>query len=192
MMDYMEGDRNSQPAIGLLRNLASLKYISDIIQSSELFIRVILELDSSSPGTRTEAARAITELNSKSRKEIVNAIPKLVRMMEAKGSEEKEAAAEALASILKSSSGMKREFRKEERGIVNAVMLLDPLVGDVEKKYVIEVLLSVSQSRKSRRQMVALGACVFLKRLAGMEVEGAKKLLECLEKGKFLGVFPRN
>ncbi|ONK73632.1 uncharacterized protein A4U43_C04F33640 [Asparagus officinalis] len=57
------------------------------------------ELDSSNPCTSIEAARAITELNSKSRKEIVNAIPKLVRMVEAKGSEEKEAAVEALASI---------------------------------------------------------------------------------------------
>jgi hypothetical protein len=55
----------------------------------------------------------------------------------------------------------------------------------------VSVLLAVSQSRRCRKQMVAAGACGFLQGHLAAEVEGAKKLSECLGRGKMLGVFPR-
>ena len=65
-------------------------------------------------------------------------------------------------------------------------------MGVEETRFPVSVLLAaVAQSRRCRKQMVAAGACGFLQGLVGAEVEGAKRLAECLGKGKMLGVFPR-
>ncbi|KAG1370185.1 protein spotted leaf 11 [Cocos nucifera] len=185
-------DRRLESAIGLLCNLASFRYIAEVATSAGFLPRVIVALDSTTSGTRAEAARAISELAAvgKTRKELGDAIPRLIRMLEAKAAEEKEAAVKALASLL-SFPGFQRIFRKAESGVLNVVQLLDPLVWNVEKKYPVSVLLSVSQSRRCRKQMVAMGACGYLQSLAAMEVEGAKKLLESLGRGKLWRVFPR-
>ncbi|XP_010929628.1 uncharacterized protein [Elaeis guineensis] len=185
-------DRRLEPAIGLLRNLASFRYIAEVATSAGFLAHVIVALDSTTSGTRAEAARAISELAAvgKTRKELGDAVPRLIRMLEAKAAEEKEAAVKALASLL-SFPGFRRIFRKDESGVLNVVQLLDPLVWNVEKKYPVSVLFSVSQSRRCRKQMVAMGACGYLQSLAAMEVEGAKRLLESLGRGKLWRVFPR-
>ncbi|CAD5177894.1 unnamed protein product [Musa acuminata subsp. malaccensis] len=185
--------QNLEAAIGLLGNLASFRYIAEIVATAGLLPRVISALENSQPGTRTEAAKAVAELGlviGRTRKEFGDAVPLLVRMLEAKAGEEKEAAARALASLM-SFPEYQRLLRKEEKGIVNVVQLLDPLVRDLDKRYAISVLALISQSSKCRKQMVAAGACGYLQRLVGMEVDGAKKLLENLGRGKILGVFPR-
>ncbi|KAG6478083.1 hypothetical protein ZIOFF_061515 [Zingiber officinale] len=185
-------DRNLEPGVFLLRNLASFRYIAEIIAATGFLLRTITALESDKAGTRTEAARAVTELAlvlGRTRKEFEDAVPPLARMLEAKALEEKEAALRALASLM-SFPGYQRLLRKEEKGIVNIVQLLDPLVH-IDKKYQISILLSISHSGKCRKQMAAAGACRFLQRLADMEVDGAKKLLENLGRGKILGVFPR-
>ncbi|CAA6660009.1 unnamed protein product [Spirodela intermedia] len=120
----------------------------------------------------------------------VGCIPPLVRSLEAKSSEEKEAAARALVSLLTVSEN-RRIFKKEERGIPSAVQLLDPVLPNVDKKVTVELLASLSHSSKCRKRMVEAGACGFLQRLLEMEVDGAKKLLEVLGKGKIWGVLPR-
>jgi len=120
-------------------------------------------------------------------------------MLEAKAAGERDGAARALAAVLATSSACRKAFRKDERGVVNAVQLLgDPSgsgsrggVGVEERQFPVWVLLAVAQSRRCRKQMVAAGACGFLQGLVGAEVEGAKRLAECLGKGKMLGVFPR-
>ncbi|WOL02557.1 hypothetical protein Cni_G11276 [Canna indica] len=198
LKNYWEaGDRgeyqNLEPGIGLLRNLSSFRYIAEIIATAGFLPRIITALESNKPGTRTEAARAIAELGlvvGRTRKEFEDAVPRLVLMLEAKAAEEKEAAARALASLM-SVPGYQRLLRREEKGIVNVVQLLDPLVHSLDKKYAIAVLVTISQSRKCRKQIVAAGACGYLQRLAALEVDGAKKLLENLGRGKILGVFPR-
>ncbi|CAL9118722.1 unnamed protein product [Musa textilis] len=185
--------QNLEAAIGLLGNLASFRYIAEIVATAGFLPRVISALENSRPGTRTEAAKAVAELGlviGRTRKEFGDAVPRLVRMLEAKAGEEKEAAARALASLM-SFPEYQRLLRKEEKGIVNVVQLLDPLVRDLDKRYAISVLALISQSSKCRKQMVAAGACGYLRRLVGMEVDGAKKLLENLGRGKILGVFPR-
>lgn len=185
-------DWNLEGAIGLLRHLASFRYIAEIISNNAFVPYVVSALDNTKPGVRIEAARAIAELaaTGKIMKEICESIPKLVRMLEGKVSEEREASVKALAYLMHV-SGYRRIFRKDEGGIVNVVQLLDPLVGDVEKRYPLSVLLSLSQSRKCRKQMVAAGACGYLRGNLATQVEEAKKLLECLGRGRILGVFPR-
>ncbi|KAK1294814.1 hypothetical protein QJS10_CPA16g00861 [Acorus calamus] len=80
---------------------------------------------------------------------------------------------------------------KDEAGVYGAVQLLDASIVAVDKRYPIAILGAVSESRRCRKQMVAAGGCGYLRRLAEMEVDSAKRLLEALEKGKLWGVFPR-
>lgn len=184
--------QNLELGIRLLRNLACFRYIAEAISASGFLLRITNALESSRPGARTEAAMAVAELSSifgRTRKEFEGAITPLVRMLEAKAVEEKEVAARVVASLV-SFPVYQRLLRKEEKGIVNVVQLLDHSVL-VDKKFPILILVSISKSRKCRKQMVAAGACGYLQKLATMEVDRAKKLLEDLGRGKILGVFPR-
>lgn len=210
--DFLDGTRGGgddeppglAPALGLLRNMASFRYIAEIAVSASFVAHVAAALGSDRSLTRTEAALALAELcgnassatggkSSSRQHELEDAVPRLVWMMEAKSVAERDAAARALAALLAASSACRKLFRKDERGIVNAVQLLDPAGGPrgLERRFPVSVLLAVSQSRRCRKQMVAAGACGFLQGLMAAEVEGAKKLAECLGKGKMLGVFPR-
>ncbi|XP_052168863.1 protein TIFY 6a-like [Oryza glaberrima] len=54
------------------------------------------------------------------------------------------------------------------------------LRGGVDERFPVFVLLAVSPSRPCRKQMVAVGACGFLQVLLAVEVDGAKKLTDCL------------
>uniref|UniRef100_A0ACD6AFD5 Uncharacterized protein n=1 Tax=Avena sativa TaxID=4498 RepID=A0ACD6AFD5_AVESA len=181
------------PAFGLLRNMASFRYIAEIAVSASFVTQVVAALGSDKPTTRTEAAMALAQLCNvgKARKEVGDAIPRLVWMLEAKTVAERDAAARALAALVVAASSYRKLFKKEEMGIVNVVQLLDPVARGVDKRFPVSVLLAVSQSRRCRKQMVAAGACGFLQGLLAAEVDGAKKLAECLGRGKMLGVFPR-
>ena len=64
-------------------------------------------------------------------------------------------------------------------------------VGVEETRLPVSVLLAMAQSRRCWKQMVAAGARGFLQGLVAAEVDGAKRQVECLGKGKTLGVFPR-
>lgn len=194
LLNYWEKCCELEPVIGLIRNLALSGYGLHAVQLSGLLPRVVSAMDSLSSAVRAEATRTVAEFSGKlGREKAAELVPKLVRMLEAKGDEEKAAAVQTLASLVTTSSGSRRAFRREEKGIVNAVMLLDPLLWSVDKRYPVMVLLSVSQSRRCRRQMAACGACEYLKRLVvSEEVEGAKRLKDSLERGKIFGVFPRN
>ncbi|EMS52895.1 hypothetical protein TRIUR3_19292 [Triticum urartu] len=118
-------------------------------------------------------------------------MPRLIWMLEAKAVGERDAAARALATLVVAASSHRKAFKKDEMGIVNAVQLLDPAVRGADKRFPVSLLLAVAQSRRCRKQMVAAGACGFLQELLAAEVDGAKKLSECLGRGKMLGVFPR-
>jgi hypothetical protein len=202
--DFLDASRGDEPglapALGLLRNMASFRYIAEIAVSAQFAAHVAAALGSERSPTRTEAALALAELcgnasagAGKSRHEVVeDAVPRLVWMLEAKAVPERDAAARALAALLASSGACRKLFRKDERGIASAVLLLDPAGGGgVDRRFPVSVLLAVVQSRRCRKQMVAAGACGFLQGLMAAEVDGAKKLAECLGKGKMLGVFPR-
>ena len=114
----------------------------------------------------------------------------LIKMLDGKAVKEKEAAAMAL-SMLMLYAGNRKFFRKDERGIVNAVQLLDTLIQNLDKKYLVLILSELVHSKKCRKLMVAAGACVYLQKLVEMNVEGAKKLLESLGRGKIWGAFAR-
>ncbi|KAG0465515.1 hypothetical protein HPP92_019679 [Vanilla planifolia] len=165
--------RNLEPAIKLLRNFSSSSFFADVILSAGFLRHVILALDCSSGGTRTEAARTISELaaacSKPTRDGVEFAVPRLISMLEAKTAEEKEASVKALASLM-GFTLCRKLMKKDEKGIFNVVTLLDPTILNLEKKYAVSVLLAVSQTRKSRKLVVAAGARGFLPWLVEMQV----------------------
>ncbi|CAN4089296.1 unnamed protein product [Withania somnifera] len=179
----------------MLRTLAACPSIAEVIVDTEFLPRIVGVLNCGVLGVRIAAAKAIYDLgyNTRTRKELgeIGCIPPLVRLTEGKSVEEKEAAAKALSNLM-IYAGNRKIFRKEERGIVNAVQLLDPVVQNLGKKHPVSLLASLVYSKNCRKQMVASGACVHLQKLAEMEIEGAKKLLDCLSRGKLWGVFTRH
>jgi hypothetical protein len=181
-------------AVDLLRHLALCQPIAEVVVSDGFIARLLGVLNCGVLGVRVAAARAVYELgfSTRTRKEIgeCGGVGHLIKMLDGKAVEEKEAAAKAL-SILMLYAGNRKVFRKDERGVVSAVQLLDPLVQNLDKKYPVSLLASLVHSKTCRKQMVAAGACVFLQKLVEMDVEGSKKLLESLGRGKILGVFSR-
>lgn len=182
-------------AIELVRSLVSCHLIAETIVANGFLSRIVWALDCGVVAMRVAGARAVHDLglfSMKTRKELgeIGCVSPLVGMLEGKGVEEKEAAAKALAVIL-GYGGNTRIFRKEGRGIVSAVQLLDPLIKNLEKKYPVSLLLTLVHSKKCRRQMVASGALVYLPKVVDKDVEGAKKLLQSLGRGKLWGVFAR-
>ncbi|KAJ9163942.1 hypothetical protein P3X46_023563 [Hevea brasiliensis] len=187
--------RSLEVAADLLRHLASSQVIAEVLVSDDGFIhRLVAVLNCGVMAVRIAAARAVYELgsNTKTRKEMgeCGIIVPLIKMLDAKAVEEKEAAGKALSNLVLY-AGNRRIFRKDEMGIVSAVPLLDPLIQNLDKKYPVSLLASLVHSKKCRKQMIAAGACVHLKKLVEMDVAGAKKLLDGLGRGKIWGVFAR-
>ncbi|KAJ8772474.1 hypothetical protein K2173_027651 [Erythroxylum novogranatense] len=187
--------RSLEVAVELLRHFATCPTIAEVLVSDGFISRLASVLTCGVVGVRMAAARALYELcfSSKTRKDMGEhgCIASLSKMLDGKSSEEKEAAAKALSSLLLC-AGNRRLFRKDEKGIVNAVQLLDPSTQNLNKKYPISILTSLVHSKKCRKQMIAAGASVYLKKLIEMDVEGAKKLSDDLGRGKLWGVFARS
>ncbi|KAJ6970843.1 hypothetical protein NC653_035194 [Populus alba x Populus x berolinensis] len=186
--------RSLEVAVELLRELASNQAIAEGLVSDGFVVRLVAVLSCGVLGVRVAAARAIFELGfiMKTRKLIgeLGCISPLIKMLDCKAVEEKEAAAKAL-SLLVLHAGNRRIFRKTEGGIVSTVQLLDPLIQNLDKKYPVSILASLLNSKKCRKQMIAAGASGHLKKLMEMDVEGSKKLLDGLGRGKIWGVFAR-
>ncbi|KAJ0806490.1 putative armadillo-like helical protein [Helianthus annuus] len=117
-------------------------------------------------------------------------VPPLIAMLEGKSVEEKQAAAKALSTILVC-LGNRRIYKKEQRGIASVVQLLDPTILNLDKKYPVSILMSLTHSKKCCKQIVDSGGLVYLQKLVELEVDGAKKLQETISHGKLWDVFAR-
>ncbi|KAI4336372.1 hypothetical protein L6164_014906 [Bauhinia variegata] len=186
--------RSLEVAVELLRQLASNAPVAEVLVSEDFILRLVGLLSCGVLGVRTAAARAVCALgfSTKTRKEIgeCGCITPLIKMLDGKAVDEKEAAAQAL-SVLMLYAGNRRIFRKDERGVICAVQLLDPSIQNLDKKYPVSLLVSLVHSKKCRKQMIAAGATVHTQKLVEVDVEGSKKLLESLGRGKIWGVFAR-
>ncbi|KAL4296812.1 hypothetical protein GQ457_12G006590 [Hibiscus cannabinus] len=186
--------KSLEVAVDFVRQLASCPLIADALISDGFVPRLKDALNCGGLAVRIAAARAVygISFNSKTRKEMgeCGCTTALIKMLDEKAVEEKEAAAMALSSLVLY-AGNRKVFRNEDRGIANAVLLLDPSLQNLDKKYIVLILSELANSKKCRKQMVAAGACVYLQKLVEMNVEGAKRLLESLGRGKIWGVFAR-
>lgn len=189
--DSPNSAENLEVAIDMIQILGSNPLIAEFLYENGFLKRVTQMISCGVLGARISAAKAVFELayNTKTRKEAgeMGCIPPLVAMMDGKSREEKEAAAKALSNLMVF-VGNRKIFRKEERGIISAVQLLDPSVQNLNKKYPILILSLLVHSKKCRKQMVALGA---RRHLQKAEVDGAKKLQDSLSYGKLWGILAK-
>ncbi|KAG8487949.1 hypothetical protein CXB51_018430 [Gossypium anomalum] len=193
-LDSSPNPKSLEVAIEFIRHLASFPPIAEALVADGFIARLVSALNCGVLNVRIAAAKAVYELgfSLKTRKEMgeCGCIAPLIKMLDGKAVEEKEAGAMALSKLVLY-VGNRKVFQKDERGIVNVVQLLDPLIQNLDKKYPVSILSELLHSKKCRKQMIAAGACVHLQKLVEVNIDGAKKLLESLGKGKIWGVFAR-
>ncbi|OWM64182.1 U-box domain-containing protein 4-like [Punica granatum] len=193
LLAYLDGPLPQESAVGALRNLVGPGSMETLV-SLGLLPRLAHVLKSGSSEAQQAAAAAICgACSSKEMKKSIGesgCIPLLIKLLEAKSSGAREVASQAL-SILMTVSQNCREVKKDDESVPNLVQLLDPGPQNTAKKYAVLCLLCLSNSKKCKKAMISYGAIGYLKKLTEMDVPGAKKLLERLEKGKLRSMFGR-
>ncbi|OVA14171.1 Armadillo [Macleaya cordata] len=193
LLTYLDGPLPQESAMGALRNLVNSVSI-EILISLGFLPRLVHVLKAGSLGAQQAAAAAICKIcSSVEMKKMLGeagCIPLLVKMLEAKSNGAREVASQALSSLITLSQNC-REVKKDEKSVPSLVQLLDPSPQNTSKKYAVSCLGSLSSSQKCKKLMISYGAIGYLKKLSEMEVTGAKKLLERLERGKLRSLFSR-
>lgn len=186
LLTYLDGPLPQESAVGALRNLVGL-VSEDILISHGVLPILAHVLKSGSLGAQQAAASAVCQIcSSAEMKKMIGeagCITLLVNMLEAKSNSNREVAAQAL-SILMSLSQNCKEVKRVGKSVPNLVQLLDPNPQNTAKKYAIACLNLLSSSKKCRKLMISYGAIGYLKKLTEMDIPGARKLLERMERGK--------
>ncbi|KAF4386772.1 hypothetical protein F8388_006727 [Cannabis sativa] len=195
LLAYLDGPLPQESAVGALRNLVGSVSI-DVLVSLGFLPRLVHVLRSGSLGAQQAAASAICRVCSSASAETkkmvgeAGCIPLLVKMLEAKSNSAREVAAQAISSLVTLSQN-RREVKKDDKSVPNLVQLLEPSLQNTAKKYAVFCLGSLSSSKKCKKLMISYGAIGYLKKLSEMEIPGAKKLLERLERGRLRSLFMR-
>ncbi|KAL1818546.1 hypothetical protein ACET3Z_013415 [Daucus carota] len=193
LLAYLDVPSPQEPGVGALRNLVG-SASADILVSAGFLPRVVHVLRSGSLGAQKAAASAICRVcSSAEMKKMVGeagCISLLVKMLEAKSESCKELAAQAVSSLMTHPQNCK-EVKRDGKSVPNLVQLLDPSPQNTAKKYAVSCLVLISSSKKCKRLMISYGAIGYLKKLCEMDIPGAKKLLERLERGKVRSLFSR-
>ncbi|KAL8114215.1 uncharacterized protein LOC141666904 [Apium graveolens] len=186
LLTYLDGPLPQESAVGALRNLVG-SVSEDILISHGVLPVLVHVLKSGSLGAQQAAASAVCQICSSSemKKMIGEAgcITLLVNMLEAKSNSNREAAAQALSGLMSLSQNCK-EVKRIGKSVPNLVQLLDPNPHNTAKKYAVTCLNLLSSSKKCKKLMISYGAIGYLKKLTEMDIPGAKKLLERMERGK--------
>lgn len=193
LLAYLDGPLPQEPPVGALRNLIGLVSM-EVIVSMGFLPRLVHVLRSGSVGAQQAAASALCRVcSSTEMKKLIGeagCIPLLVKMLEAKSNGAREIAAQAISSLITLSQNC-REVKRDDKSVPNLVQLLDPSPQNTAKKYAVSCLASLSSSKKCKKLMISYGAIGYLKKLTEMDIQGAKKLLERLERGKLRSLFSR-
>ncbi|KAJ8565419.1 hypothetical protein K7X08_007995 [Anisodus acutangulus] len=193
LLAYLDGPLPQESAVGALRNLVG-SVSMDVLISLGLLPRLVHVLKSGSLGAQQAAASAVCRIcASTEMKRLLGeagCIPLLIKMLEAKVNGVREVAAQAIASLMSIAHNC-REVKKDDKSVPNLVQLLDPAPQNTAKKYAVACLSLLSSSKKCKKLMISYGAIGYLKKLTEMDVPGAKKLLERLERGKLRSLFSR-
>ncbi|KAK3034887.1 hypothetical protein RJ639_033250 [Escallonia herrerae] len=193
LLAYLDGPLPQESAVGALRNLVG-SVSGESFVSLGLLPRLVHVLKSGSLGAQQAAASAICRIcSSTETKKLVGeagCIPPLITMLEAKANGAREVAAQAISSLMTLSQNC-REVKRNDKSVPNLVQLLDPSPQNTAKKYAVSSLAALSTSKKCKKLMISYGAIGYLKKLTEMDIPGAKKLLERLERGKLRSLFSR-
>ncbi|KAJ4727024.1 U-box domain-containing protein [Melia azedarach] len=193
LLAYLDGPLPQESAVGALRNLVG-SVSMEVLISLNFLPRLVHVLKAGSLGAQQAAASAICKVcTSTEMKKLVGeagCIPPLVKLLEAKSNSVREVAAQAVSSLMTLSQNC-REIKRDDKSVPNLVQLLDSSPQNTAKKYAITCLASLSSSKKCKKLMISYGAIGYLKKLTEMDIPGAKKLLERLERGKLRSLFSR-
>lgn len=193
LLSYLDGPLPQESAVGALRNLVG-SVSMEVLVSLGLLPRLVHVLKSGSLGAQQAAASAICRVcSSAEMKKLVGeagCIPLLVKMLEAKSNGAREVAAQAISSLMTLPQNC-REVKRGDKSVPNLVQLLDPSLHNTAKKYAVSCLSLLASSKKCKKLMISYGAIGYLKKLTEMDISGAKKLLERLERGKLRSFFSR-
>lgn len=193
ILAHLDGPLPQEYAVGALRNLVS-SVSMEILLSLGFLPRIVHVLKLGSLGAQQAAASAICRVcSSPDMKKLIGeakCIPLLIKLLEAKTNSVREVAAQAISSLMTLSQNC-RELKRDEKSVPNLVQLLDPSPQNTAKKYAVACLGLLSSSRKCKKLMISYGAIGYLKKLAEMDIPGAKKLVEKLERGKLKSLFSR-
>ncbi|XP_050237720.1 vacuolar protein 8 [Mercurialis annua] len=193
LLVYLDGPLPQESAVGALRNLVT-SVSMEMLVTLGFLPRIVHVLKSGSLGAQQAAASAICRVCSSTdmKRSVGEAgcIPLLIKLLEAKSNSVREASAQAISSLVSLSQNC-REVKKNDKSVPNLVQLLDPSLQNTAKKYAVSSLASLSSSKKCKKLMISYGAIGYLKKLTEMDIPGAKKLLERLEKGKLRSLFSR-
>ncbi|CAN6302563.1 unnamed protein product [Urochloa humidicola] len=196
LLVYLDGPLPPEPAVGALRNLVGA-VSPDTLVSLGVLPRLAHVLMVGPAGAQQAAAEAICRISSTSAAEMKRAVgehgclPLLVRLLEAKSGAAREVAAQSLASLVGCPANA-REVRKDDKAVPALVQLLDPSPANTAKKYAIACLLTLAAAKRCKKLMISHGAIGYLKKLSDMDVAGARKLLDRLERGRLRSLFSRN
>ncbi|CAN6296806.1 unnamed protein product [Urochloa humidicola] len=195
LLVYLDSPLPPEPAVGALRNLVGA-VSPDTLVSLGFLPRLAHVLRVGPAGAQQAAAEAICRISTSSA-EMKRAVgehgclPLLVRLLEAKSGAAREVAAQALASLVGCPANT-REVRKDDKAVPALVQLLDPSPANTAKKYAIACLLTLAAAKRCKKLMISHGAIGYLKKLSDMDVAGARKLLDRLERGRLRSLFGRN
>lgn len=193
LLAYLDGPLPQESAVGALRNLVG-SVSMEVLISLNFLPRLVHVLKAGSLGAQQAAASAICKVcTSTEMKKLVGeagCIPPLVKLLEAKSNSVREVAAQAVSSLMTLSQNC-REIKRDDKSVPNLVQLLDSSPQNTAKKYAVTCLASLSSSKKCKKLMISYGAIGYLKKLTEMDIPGAKKLLERLERGKLRSLFSR-
>ncbi|EPS62802.1 hypothetical protein M569_11986, partial [Genlisea aurea] len=184
--DSSVNPQSLEVAVHMVATLALLSpAIAESLVANGFLTRLLTLLNSSFLEVRIGAAETLCELSNtpRQRRELgeMGCIPLLLNMLDGKSVEEKNSSTKLL-SILMNCSGNRRIFRKQEKGIVSVVKLLDPSLPNLDCRHSVRILSSLHHRKTCRKQMISAGLCTHLQRLADSDVnvDGAKKLNDSL------------
>lgn len=194
LLAYLDGPLPQESAVSALRNLVPC-LSTEALVSSGVVPRLVHVLKSGSLGAQQASASAICKICSVAEMkkvvgEAAGCISLLIRLLEAKANGAREVSAQALSSLMTLSHNC-REVKKDDKSVPNLVQLLDPSPQNTAKKYAVSCLAMLSSSKKCKKLMISYGAIGYLKKINEMDIPGAKKLLERLERGRLKSLFTR-
>ncbi|KAL0674677.1 hypothetical protein Bca4012_002658 [Brassica carinata] len=135
LLAYLDGPLPQEPGVAAIRNLVGSV-------SVEIYFKIIPSLVHDRMATSNETKRMIGESGC---------IPLLIRMFEAKENGAREVAAQAIASLVTVPRNC-REVKRDEKGVMSLVMLLEPSPSNSAKKYAVSVLAALCSSKKCKKQ----------------------------------------
>ncbi|KAK4803836.1 hypothetical protein SAY86_003653 [Trapa natans] len=194
LLSYIESSPLPQePAVGAVRNLVTMVSWEALL-SAGLLQCLVHVIRFGSLAAQQAAASAICQVSvsghDEAKKLIGEAgiIPLLINSLEKKSDILKEVSAQAISSLITVHQNY-REVKRNDQSVPSLVQLLDPNPKNTAKKYAVLCLLRLSPNKKCRKVMVSYGAIGYLKKLKEMDVQGSKKLLERLERGRLRSLF---